>query len=308
MSFENYLISMTPYPWTVIKNHPSKWLEGNNSTVINYRRFELIANGLREYFKPGVKVFDVGVYPGTVPKIFKEYIAKGESHIYTGVGLGFSEEFSSEMERLQVELYECDLDPRINNKLDRKNTFELGEPYDLCVFTDVIEHFFDPFYSLTEINKNLSLGGNLILTTDNITHYANTLNFLRGKSPNVPLINGNLFYDGDWRPHFREYSKGELIQLLNWAGFEVVKHQYYEAEFGSYKINDGKLQCRSMGQEGLKGQLKAMLRNLMKKLVPHLRDNHFIVAKKTKSYEEMKQSAPKLTADYNEWMNQRSKF
>lgn len=307
-SFDSFVTSFEPFPWTVVENHTNSWLVGNNAILINYNRFKLIAGALKNYFRDEIKIFDVGVYPGTVPQIFKESIAGESPYTYTGVGLGFSEEFSKEMAKINVDLLECDLDPRINQTKNRKNNFKLESEYDICVFTDVIEHFFDPFYPLTEINKNLKIEGILILTTDNITHYANTLSFLKGKSPNVPLINGNLFYDGDWRPHFREFSKGEIEQLLKWAGFEIIHHEFYEAEFGNYKIQDGAIKRFEYTGNSIKNILKRFFRNTLKSIFPHLRDNHFVIAKKVSLYEEMLKSAPKLTSDVDEWMNQRKRF
>lgn len=308
MSFESYITSFEPFPWTIVKDHPNEWLVGNSSVAVNYVRFQLITNALEKLFKSGDKIFDVGVYPGDIPKVFKEYVSRERPYRYTGVGLGFTDEFTAVMEKLGVDLYECDLDPRINNKCERNNKIELDEEYDVCVFTDVIEHFFDPFYPLQEINKNLKVGGKLILTTDNITHFANTLSFIRGESPNVPLMSGNLFYDGDWRPHFREYSKQEIIQLLEWAGFKVDHHEYYEAHFGFYRIQNGKLGFKDYTQKGLKDKFKALVRNFLKEMFPHLKDNHFFVATKTIDYKEMINKAPKLTSDTSEWMHQRKRL
>lgn len=308
MTFESYIESMNPLPWTFVKDHPNEWLVGNSSAAINYIRFKLIIEALKDKFKEGDKLFDVGVYPGDIPQMFNEFVAGEKQYTYIGIGLGFTEEFTEAMKKVFVDLYECDLDPRINYKHQRNNQIKLECDYDICIFGDVIEHFFDPFYPLKQINKNLRLGGTLILTTDNITHLANTVSFLRGGSPNVPLMNGNLFYDGDWRPHFREYSKQELFDLLRWAGFEVEEHQYYEAQFGFYKVKNGKLIYNNYTQKSFKDKLKTFLRDSLKSMFPHLKDNHFIIARKVVDYERMELNAPKLTSDNEVWLEQRKKL
>ncbi len=44
------------------------------------------------------------------------------------------------------------------------------------------------------------------------------------------------------------------------------------------------------------------------KFVPHLRDNHFITAKKVKSYEDMIATAPKVINNMDDWIRQRKTF
>ena len=72
---------------------------------------------------------------------------------------------------------------------------------------------------------------------------------------------------GDWRPHFREYSRSDLFQLLEWAGFEVVEHNFYETKFGEYTNVNGKL-LREKKKSSLKSKLKSIIREQLLKFIP----------------------------------------
>ena len=309
-SFKSYLERCHPLPWTVIKEHTNKWLVGNHTLAINYVRFRLIAKAIRQYIDVNDPVvLDIGVYPGIVPQLFSEYLTQIQPKDYYGIGLGFHEDFSKAMEGFGVTLLECDLEPRLHLHNGRSTSISVDDDsIDFVVFTDVIEHFYDPFYPLQEINRVCREGAVMVLTTDNLTRLVNLQGMLRGKSSNVPLIEGNLFYTGDWRPHFREYSREELFQLLKWAGFEVLEHQFYEAEFGKYHLMDGHLIKKNPENSSLKGKLKSVIRDKVVNLIPHFRDNHIIVVRKIKSYKDMVIKAPKIVNNFDEWMSQRQTF
>lgn len=304
--FELYVAGQEPLSWTIVTDHPTPWLIGNNEMTINYIRFNLIMDAVQEYFQKNSVVVDVGVYPGVMPKIFYEFYPRADYEYY-GCGMGFDKNFREKMKTFNVNLLECDLDPRLHLSKGRKISIPLeNEKANLCIFTDVIEHFFDPFYPLKEVNRVCKLGAIIILTTDNLTRAGWAL--LRDISPNVPLIEGNLFYEGDWRPHFREYSKDELFQLLQWAGFEVVSHQFYEAEFGLYRVVDRRLKKVARGLDPFAKRAKNFIRMLLNKAVPHLRDSHILIAQKKSNYETMQNSAPQIVDKLEQWIWQRKKF
>jgi hypothetical protein len=308
-SFEKYLEQCTPLPWTFVNDHPSHWLVNNHLLAINYIRFKLIVDTAEKYFSDANKILDVGVYPGTVPQLFHEYFSLPETTSYYGLGLGFDEEFSNKMKKFGLELLECDLDQRLQLDKGRVSAIPMeAELIDSVIFTDVIEHLYDPFYPLQEINRVSRMGALMILTTDNLTRYSALMSLMRGRSCNVPLISGNLFYNGDWRPHYREYSRDELFQLLEWAGFEIVEHKFYEAEFGQYRVISGQLVCQLPHKLSFVGKLKSTIRNAAKKIFLHLSDNHIIVARKVKSYENMIATAPKIVSEQDAWVEQRKKF
>jgi SAM-dependent methyltransferase len=309
-SFRKYIENNHPLPWTIVKEHPNTSLMGNNSLVISYVRFKLIMDAVKKYFSFGDNVLDVGVYPGIMPQLFHEYYpGKDNYQNYYGVGLGFNEIFSNKMSEYGIKLMECDMEPRLGLQQGRESSVPLEEEsINFAIFTDVVEHFYDPFYPLQEINRVLKFGSKLILTTDNLTRFGSLLALIRGKSCNVPLIEGNIFFSGDWRPHFREYSREELFQLMEWSGFEVLEHQYYEADFGQYRVEDCTLVKKDLRKLSPKRKLADEVRKLAKHVFPHFSDNHILVAKKVKSYKDMLAIAPKIATDMNEWLCQRKSF
>jgi ubiquinone/menaquinone biosynthesis C-methylase UbiE len=308
-SFKKYVEKCKPFPWTLVREHPNDWLVGNNSLLISFVRFKLIMEAVKHYFSTGFTVLDVGVYPGIVPQLFHEYYPSVGDYRYYGLGLGFNDEFTEKMDEYGVKLLECDLDPRLNLNGKRVTSIPLeDETIDFVIFTDVIEHFFDPFYPLQEINRVSKIGATMILTTDNINRLGCLLDFLRGRGCNVPLIEGNLFYTGDWRPHFREYSRDELFQLLQWAGFEVLEHQFYEVEFGQYFVEKNILRKKDRLKRSFIGSIVNIIQKLAVPILPQLRDNHILVARKVKTYEEMRDTAPKVVSEIDEWHHQRQEF
>ena len=99
------------------------------------------------------------------------------------------------MNEYHVDLLECDMDPRIHLYGKKPTSIPLENGIiDFTIFTDVIEHLFDPFYSLQEINRVSKFGAMMILTTDNITRFGSLLAIGRGRSCNVPLIDFILFW------------------------------------------------------------------------------------------------------------------
>jgi len=58
----------------------------------------------------------------------------------------------------------------------------------------------------------------------------------------------------------------------------------------------------------LKGRLVDEIRKLSIRIIPHLRDNHILVARKVKTFEEMQHSSPKVVSDLEDWTSQRERF
>ena len=305
-NFDVYVTNQEPLPWTVIIDHPNAWLVGNDSLAINYVRFNLIMDSVQKYFRKDSVILDIGAYPGLMPKIFYEFYPKS-NYEYYGCGLGFDKDFRERMRGFNVQLLECDLDPRLHLSKGMPTSIPLEDgKADFCIFTDVIEHFFDPFYPLKEANRVCKIGAIMILTTDNLARAA--LALIKGKSCNVPLIEGNMFYEGDWRPHFREYSKDELFQLLDWSGFEVLSHKFHDAEFGLYRVSNGRLVKGKRDSTGLIRKTKDFIISLLVRVIPYWKDSHILIARKKIDYQTMLKTAPKIVNNLEEWVLQRKAF
>lgn len=88
--------------------------------------------------------------------------------------------------------------------------------FDLVIFAEIIEHLLnDPCKVLREIKRVLKSNGTLILTTPNVARLENV----------ARMISGANIYDpysgyGPYGRHNREYNRHELVQLLQFEGYE----------------------------------------------------------------------------------------
>ncbi|MBP7737803.1 MAG: methyltransferase domain-containing protein [Spirochaetes bacterium] len=104
-----------------------------------------------------------------------------------------------------------------NNNIEKEELPFPPGSFDVILFCEVIEHLtMDPLYALINIHRVLKKGGTLILTTPNVNRLYNVASILAG-------ININDTYSGYgiYGRHNREYSKNELIGILNHAGFDI---------------------------------------------------------------------------------------
>lgn len=305
--FKKYVENDRPFPWTITMEHDNPDFIGKSGLELSYIRYGLTMASVQKHFHDGFSVLDVGVYPGIVPKIFKEFFPGKKPYNYYGCGMGFGDQFKKVMADYNVTLLEADLDPRLNLQGERSDRVDLqNESIDMVLCTDVIEHFFDPNHMLQEMNRVMKIGGMMILTTDNVSQYAYIVSLIKGKSNYPPLMESSMFFQGDWRPHFREYSKEELLSLLKHAGFDVIEHKYFDSEFASYKVNHNQL-VKINKKNGIFGWAKQIFKVLLFR-IKHINDSHLIICKKTMPYGRMLENSPKITNKLSEWVEQRIKF
>lgn len=105
--------------------------------------------------------------------------------------------------------------------------------FDLVVFTEIMEHLVgNPGNYLSKISKVLKKGGRLIMTTPNVAHLKNRAKLVIGKNIYFSLSQleetdentSSIYYR-----HNREYTKGELIQLFEGQGFQIIKAYYFNS-------------------------------------------------------------------------------
>ena len=303
--YDDLVLNYVPFPWEIEAYDNRVLTEGMHSFIRNYVRYSYVFNYLNDLIDvdSDCTVIDVGSFPGSMIRLL-EYLFKDTKgdFSYIGIGLGFTEDYKEKMTELNAQLIETELDPDFINPAEKKEWSV--HDYDLVLFLDAIEHLTNPINCLDDINKSLKLNGNLIITTDNICTLGNTFRMLtKGSSPNLhPLLTSN-FYRGDWRPHFKEFSKNELEFYLDYCGYEVISHEYFERRQGDYYLNSKKKIVRRG-----KYSIKRILRALIVYLVPHLRSHQILHARKIKNYDELVSCRPVSTTDKKEWMQLRKSY
>ncbi len=306
-SFKKFVIEYEPFEW----EKQDKSLYDNKTFVhsleTGFKRFFKVYLYLKKtelLVKTKKRIVDVGAYPGNMLRLCQHIFGKDIS--YFAVGLGFSKSYKKTMTKLNANTIETELDPtfpyakRVNKWKTKDNN--------ICLLLDVIEHLVNPVHCLDEINKSLKKGGYLILTTDNITNFRYVINmFISGKSPNIHPLRSSLIYTGDWRPHFREYSKDELFFLLEYCGYKIVKHEYFDREMGTYFINKKKNKINKVYNFKKLRNFLSFLTIKITNLIPHLRSHHIILAQKKIDNSKLEKNRIK-TDDKLVWFKIRKKY
>jgi SAM-dependent methyltransferase len=298
-TFKRFAERYVPFEWEIDRDTHQEDFRGKHSVLINLIRYWYAI----QYIQTGFQnerirsVVDVGSYPGCFVKILRELI-DGEIE-YTGIGLGFSEEYSSTMKALGVQLFATELDPEfIKPEIVREWPVS---NIDCCLLLDVIEHLVNPIHCLDKINSSLRMGGKLVITTDNIASFGYIHHMLkRGGSPNTPPVKSQLFYRGDWRPHFKEYSRDELAFFVEYCGFKLVKHEYFERKQGQYYL-DHKGICRNKYAYQFRG-IKSLALKLLLRYLPHVRNHQVLIAEKIVEFRDIVGTRPSPTRDMKEWL------
>lgn len=176
-------------------------------------------------------VLDVGAFPFTALKVIK--------CLYPGVKIGGAGLWDDDIDQLLAEdplLCEgdfslCNVDPWI---ITPKRHAGIGAAFscpdrsvDLVIFTEVVEHLYNPAHVLKEISRVLKPGGRLYLTTNNVSYWFYAVRLLHGET-NLDRELSQITVDferehpHDWRGHVRFYSIDQLVEMLALAGISRV--------------------------------------------------------------------------------------
>lgn len=99
------------------------------------------------------------------------------------------------------------------------------ECFNLVIFNEILEHLrVDPLLALSEANRVLTLGGQLLLTTPNLYFIKNVIKFLLGRGFNDPVQEFGKLRSIGHMGHVREYATREVRRFVEVSGFAVQRH------------------------------------------------------------------------------------
>ena len=94
------------------------------------------------------------------------------------------------------------------------------ESFDVVIFCEVIEHLtIDPVAALLEIHRVLRDGGTLVVSTPNVARLENVGRLVAGANMYDPYSGYGAF-----GRHNREFTRHELVHLLQFCGFRADEH------------------------------------------------------------------------------------
>ncbi len=150
--------------------------------------------------RPGERILDLGVWGGTflnLPGIKSKFSER--------IGIDVSTKSIEYAQNMGINAIEWNLN---NVPYPFENNF-----FDAITILAVLEHLFDPYEIITEIQRILKPGGELIIALPNIASFSNRIRLLLGKNLVTSDDNG---WDGG---HLHYFTISETKKLLNNYGF-----------------------------------------------------------------------------------------
>ncbi len=167
-----------------------------------------------------------GVYAGRLNAAL-EMLQKASPSVLLDIGcrdFGLQEKFY----RYSDKVYIADVDYGVLPASVRRNVFAVNadgcklpfktESFNGVLLAEVIEHVPDALDMLKECSRVLKRKGYVILTTPNRDRIASYIRKLAGREYKLPYQ----VHEGTGGWHVREYTKKELENDLNKAGFKVI--------------------------------------------------------------------------------------
>ena len=106
----------------------------------------------------------------------------------------------------------------LSMNVEKLDPADISERFDYIIMGDVIEHLLDPWSAIRNMRELLVPGGTIIASIPNVAHISNLYHVLCGRWTYEDM--GVLD-----RTHFRFFTKYEIVQLFENAGFIVDETQ-----------------------------------------------------------------------------------
>lgn len=192
--------------------------ERHDLGVESQARYAFVADLLRRDVPPPADILELGAAPG-------DQIAALAREGYRATSLDLGEapdEWGSGEGGRMARLYAENGVRDVRWDLEQVPYPLQDASFDAIIMTEVYEHLSGyPIRSLQEIHRLLRPSGRLYFTTPNAAYLLNRIRLVAGRSVATPLP--------DWiaglphARHFREYTFGEVRELMAYADLEVVE-------------------------------------------------------------------------------------
>ncbi len=200
------------------------------------------------------RILDIGFYPGCIGQALRD---AGFGGRLDGLGL-LNGQSAADFSPPYDHLYVQEIDPFYG----AIGPLEMGQPYDLILGLEIVEHLIDPLPFFRLIAGNLADNGVALVTTPNVSSFGAACRLLLGRSNHESFERSVFTWKSDWRAHIRLYDRGELIRFGDMHGLATVSHHYVVSAALAYERRKG---------------LAWLMRRVVSVLVPHLREDQAIV-------------------------------
>lgn len=152
--------------------------------------------------------------------------------------------FTFFLKKLGYDVVSVDIDPTRAKEIVEKNGLNVVRcdieteklPFDdgafrMVLFNEIFEHLrIDPIATLEEVNRVISPGGIMMLTTPNLYALHTVVNYLIGRGIRKPYVQFNSLRTLGHMGHVREYSVKEVKVFLENTGYQplYVKYKAYK--------------------------------------------------------------------------------
>jgi methionine biosynthesis protein MetW len=156
--------------------------------------------------KPGTRLLDIGCWDGRLMELIRQ------TNLYQDLyGIDIINEA---IENVKLKGFNAQLVDLNNEPLPFPDDY-----FDTVVLLAVLEHIFDPYSVIKEINRVLRPGGLLIIDVPNVASFSNRTRILFGR---IPVTSGDPGWDGG---HLHYFTKSALDEFLQRSGFYVISRK-----------------------------------------------------------------------------------